>query len=65
MKKLYRNPSKGSIAGVCYGLGFYLNMDPILVRAAFVVTGLMFPPGSIFAYIALWILTPKFSPKRK
>jgi phage shock protein PspC (stress-responsive transcriptional regulator) len=65
MKKLLRNPERGSIAGVCQGLGFYFNTDPILVRAAFVLSGLLFPPGAIITYVALWVLTPKFSTKRK
>jgi phage shock protein C len=65
MKKLTRNPQRGSIAGVCHGLGYYFDVDPILVRAAFIMAGLLFAPAAIAAYIALWIVAPKFQPRKK
>ncbi|NMC12006.1 MAG: PspC domain-containing protein, partial [Chloroflexi bacterium] len=31
-RKLYRSESNRMIAGVCGGLGDYLNIDPVIVR---------------------------------
>lgn len=57
MKKFRRN-SKQMIGGVCEGLGEYINIDPVLVRAIFVVTSIftMFP---IIAYCIMWAIVPK------
>ena len=63
MKKLYRNTTKGKIAGVCEGLAYYFNIDVALIRAAFII-GLMCGWGSI-AYIALCIVTPKLKHKKR
>lgn len=65
MKKLTRNPQRGTLGGVCHGLGYYFDVDPILIRAAFVLAGLLMPPFAIMAYAALWVVTPKFQPRKK
>jgi len=31
-KKLYKNPSKKKIAGVCQGVAEYFDIDPTIVR---------------------------------
>jgi len=56
--KLYRSKSNRMIAGVCGGLGAYLNIDPTFVRLLFIL--LLF--GSQFGfilYLLLWILIPE------
>ena len=55
MKRLYRYPNSGMIGGVCHGLGEYFNVDPILMRVAFV----LIQPIGFTAYILLWLLAPK------
>jgi phage shock protein PspC (stress-responsive transcriptional regulator) len=65
MKKLFRNKDKGSIAGVCHGLGYYFNVDPVLIRGAFIMAGLLMPPFAILAYLTLWVVTPKYNNKRR
>ncbi|MCL5666769.1 MAG: PspC domain-containing protein [Patescibacteria group bacterium] len=56
-KKLYRSKSDRIIAGVCGGLGEYLNIDPILFRIIFLV--LLFAGGSGFwLYLLLAIIIP-------
>ena len=57
-KKLYRSRTERMLGGVCGGLGEYLNIDPTLVRLAFVAATLLGGPG-IVAYIVLWIITPE------
>ena len=46
------------IAGVCSGLGDYLNIDPTLVRIGFVIFGFAFG-SAILAYLIMWIIVPE------
>ena len=57
--KLVRSERDKVIAGVCGGLADHFDIDPVLVRAGFIVAAL-FGPG-ILAYIVLWIAVPKES----
>ena len=50
-KKLYRSRDNRRIAGVCGGLGKYLDIDPRLLRWAFVLTAEVTAP----IYIVMWI----------
>jgi len=50
-------PQERMIAGVCSGLGEYFEIDPVLVRIAFVVLTVLGGAG-IVAYIVLWIIMP-------
>jgi len=58
-RRLYRDPDRRVIGGVCGGLGAYFNMDPVILRIIFVV--LLFGTGGMgfLAYIILWIAVPK------
>ena len=59
MKKLYRSNKDKMIAGICGGLGEMSNIDPTLLRLAFVFIGLL--SGIIpvlVAYIVGWIIIP-------
>ena len=56
-KRLYRNPDDTIIAGVCGGIGAYLNTDPVLLRILFVVFTAFFAFG-FFLYLILWIALP-------
>jgi phage shock protein C len=59
MKKLYLSKDK-KVAGVCGGIGEYFDIDPTLVRLAWVVgtifTGIV--PG-VIGYIIAAIIMPK------
>ncbi len=57
-KKLYRSQSNRMIAGVCGGLGEYLNIDPILVRIFFVLLALGGNGIGVMVYLLLWITVP-------
>lgn len=61
-KRLYRTTSKSPagrhIGGVCGGLAEYLEIDPTLVRLAFVALMLMGGPGFVI-YILMWIVVPE------
>ena len=55
--RLMRSETEKMIAGVCGGLADYLNIDPVLVRLAFVVLFLASGIG-LAIYALLWIILP-------
>ncbi len=57
-KKLYRSYIDRKIAGVCGGIAEYFDIDPVLVRALFIITTISYAVGFI-AYIVLWIIVPE------
>ncbi|RZJ79705.1 MAG: PspC domain-containing protein [Flavobacterium sp.] len=57
-KKLYRDTDDGVIAGVCAGLGHYLNVEARRVRLVAFLTIFLGGAGFI-AYIILWISMPR------
>ncbi|MDQ8004709.1 MAG: PspC domain-containing protein [Pedobacter sp.] len=60
VKKLYRDTDEGVIAGVCAGLGHYLNVEARWLRLAFFL--LTFLAGtSILVYLILWVAIPRAS----
>lgn len=60
VKRLYLSETDKKISGVCGGIGEYFDLDPTLVRLAYllltVFTGVF--PGLI-AYIVLAVIIPK------
>jgi phage shock protein PspC (stress-responsive transcriptional regulator) len=63
MKRLYRSSTDKKIAGICGGLGEYLNVDPTMVRLAAVFGGLITAViPFIVGYIIAWVLVPEAPP---
>lgn len=58
MKKLYRIREGRKLAGVCGGLGEYFEIDPTLVRLAWVLLVLLGGSG-ILAYIIAALIIPE------
>lgn len=56
-RKLVRSSSDKMVAGVCGGLARYLDIDPTIIRLAFVLMALT-PLHGVLIYIILWIITP-------
>ena len=57
-RSLTRDPGRAVLGGVGSGFGRYLDVDPVLVRLAFVV--LCFANGlGVLLYLASWALIPK------
>jgi len=57
-KKLYRSRANSMIAGICGGLGEYLNVDPTILRVVAVL--LIFADGiGLLAYLVGWIIIPR------
>jgi len=56
-KQLTKSLSDKKLTGVCGGIAEYFNIDPIIVRIAFII--LLFGYGvGLLAYILLAILLP-------
>ena len=56
-RKLYRSKSNKMIAGVCAGLGEYLNIDPTIVRLIWALVGLT--GAGIVAYLVAALIIPE------
>jgi len=57
-RKLYRSINDDYlIAGVCSGLGEYLDIDTTLIRVIFVLLALT--GSGILIYLVLWLIVPK------
>ncbi len=50
-RKLYRNPDKKVIGGVCSGLAAYFKMDTLLVRLLFLLPVVF---GTLFSFFDFW-----------
>jgi len=60
MRRLYRSTKDKKLAGICGGLGEYMNADSNMIRLVFIllllITG-FFPFG--LTYIVAWIILPE------
>ena len=56
-KRLTRSDDK-MIGGVCAGLAEYLDIDPTIVRIAWVLM-VLFAGFGILLYVILWLIMPK------
>ncbi len=56
MNRLVLSDNK-KIAGVCGGLGEYFDIDPTIIRAAFLIAALGFGVG-VLPYLILWLVMP-------
>ncbi len=57
-KPLFRHPDDRYLGGVCGGLGVWLNLNPNVVRAVFIILAL-FKGIGILIYGILWVITPE------
>jgi len=57
-RRLYLSSTDRKIAGVCGGLGEWLEIDPVFIRLAFVLLALAGGLG-VLLYVLLWILVPR------
>ena len=57
-KKLYKSNTSKVIDGVCGGIGEYFNIDPTLVRLAWVVFCALGGSG-LLAYIIMALIIPR------
>lgn len=57
-KKLYRIKRGAMLAGVCNGIGLYLDVDPTIIRLIWALLALAYGFG-IVAYIAAALIIPE------
>ena len=60
VKRLKRSNKERMIGGVCGGIAEYFEMDPTIVRIAYVLISIFsvaFP--GILAYVVLWAIIPR------
>ncbi len=64
-RRLYRIPEGAMAAGVCNGIAAYMNVDPTLVRLAFVLLTIFWGTG-VLVYLVMAIVVPEArSPEEK
>jgi len=60
MKRLYRSKTDKKLAGICGGLGEYLNVDSTVIRLAAVFGGLVTAVAPfVIGYIIAWVIVPE------
>ncbi len=59
-KRIYRVEQGNMLAGVCGGIGEYFDVDPTLIRLAWVIFSFA-AGGGVLAYIIAAIIIPKKS----
>lgn len=57
-QRLRRNKEKGLVGGVCAGIAEYFDLDPTLVRFAYVLISVLTAFAGVLVYIILWALIP-------
>jgi len=58
MKKLYKSTTDKKIDGVCAGIAAYFDLDPTVVRIAWILFAALCGSG-ILAYILCMIIMPE------
>lgn len=58
IKRLYRSKNDRVIAGICGGIGKYLEIDPVLIRVIWVIL-IFFGGTGLLAYLIAWLLIPR------
>jgi phage shock protein C len=58
-KQLRRPTTDRIVAGVCSGLGRYLDVDPVLIRVIFAVAVIFTAGIALIAYPVMWFLMPE------
>ncbi len=57
-KRLYKSATDKKLDGVCAGIAEYLNLDPTVIRLAWVVFSLLGGSG-VLAYIIAALVIPR------
>jgi phage shock protein PspC (stress-responsive transcriptional regulator) len=57
-RRMYRDPDKRILGGVCSGLGAYWGIDPVILRLLFLIAFFGFGVG-LLIYLVLWIVMPE------
>jgi phage shock protein PspC (stress-responsive transcriptional regulator) len=58
MRRLTRSTHDRMVSGVSGGLGAYLDVDPVLIRIAWVLAAFLSCGAAILLYLAFWFVMP-------
>lgn len=58
-KRLMRSVRERKIAGVCGGIANYLDLDPTIVRIAYILLTIFTAFAGGIAYIIMWMIMPE------
>lgn len=56
--RVFRDPDRGWIAGVCAGIAENAGVDPMVIRLAAIISTIFFVVPALVAYVALAIVLP-------
>ncbi len=62
MKELKRSRTNRMIAGVCGGIGQYLDIDANVIRLIWVVVTVFTVGVGVLAYLLAWLIIPEETP---
>lgn len=57
--RVYRDPSRRVLAGICVGIADYLGVGPLMVRLAAMLGLLLFTVPTAVAYVTLALVLPR------
>ena len=60
-RRLYRSDTNKMLSGVCGGIGEYFNIDPTLIRLAWVILSV---PTALFGGLVAYIIAAIIIPNR-
>jgi phage shock protein C len=58
VKRLYRSNKNKVLAGVCGGIGEYLEVDPVIIRLLWILFSVLSMGAGILAYLLAWLIIP-------
>jgi phage shock protein C len=61
-RRLLRPLDDRVVAGVCSGIGRYFQVDPVLIRVAFIIFAAVTWGTALLAYPVVWFLIPEEQP---
>lgn len=62
MKELKRSRTDRMVAGVCGGIGEYLDIDPNVIRLIWVIVTVFTVGVGVLAYLLAWLIIPEETP---
>ncbi len=62
MKRLTRSKKNRIIAGVCGGIGEYLDIDPTVIRVIWAILTVASYGTGLLAYLLAWVIIPEAEP---
>ena len=62
-RMLFRNPIDKRLGGVCGGIGDYLDIDPVLIRLAWILSVFLTGGITLLVYAVMWLMLPLGTPE--